>query len=86
VPAEGRSAEACRFLGEDEKRELEGFGEVDVLELRDGGRGREIAPIECPAEASVGRATRGQVERRTSSSCKERRLEDAHLDMCEMTQ
>jgi hypothetical protein len=55
VPAERGSAEAPRFLGEDQKGELEGFGEPDVLEFGGGSPGgEEVAVVERPAEASIG--------------------------------
>jgi hypothetical protein len=60
VPAECGGAEPRRLFGEDQEGELEGFDKADMLELSCGRPcDEEIAVVERPAEASIGRAARG---------------------------
>ena len=70
VPAERSSPEPRRLFGEDQKCELEGFCEPDVVELSRGSASSpEVLRVERSAEASIGRAAGGH-----GNACSQKRL------------
>jgi hypothetical protein len=78
VPPECRAAKALGCLVSEQQAELEGFGQTNVVEL--GGRRerfRNVAPIECSAEAVVSRPLDGHERMFAQASPKAGRRNEA---------